>query len=121
MVSESPSACDNLKISMSLYEFNGKTFLANQPNSKPLLWSVRSYVEDVGGENKSLTLGESWERYPSRFGIHKRCRLHAGRKAGSDTHLAPGFTNVADSTPVGNLGAIPVSLRDSLTLQISRW
>src|SRR5450759_5020931 len=114
-------------------------FPPNQTNAKPGLSSVRSYVEDVGGGNESWTLGESWERYPSRSGIHYCCKFNAswkpgsdtrlaprfgyvanvtGRKAGSDTRLAPGFTTVANSTLVGNLGAIPVSLRDLAMLQM---
>src|SRR5450759_4024827 len=107
-------------------------FPPNQTNAKPGLSSVRSYVEDVGGENESWTLGESWERYPSRSGIHYCCKFNAswklgsdtrlaprfgyvanvtGRKPGTDTRLAPGFTTVANSMLVGNLGAIPVSLQ----------
>src|SRR5450759_3555630 len=83
--------------------------------------------------------GESWERYPSRSGIHYCCKFNAswkpgsdtrlaprfgyvanvtGRKAGTDTRLTPGFTTVANSTLVGNLGAIPVSLRDLAMLQM---
>src|SRR5450759_715634 len=107
-------------------------FPPNQTNAKPGLSSVRSYVEDVGGGNESWTLGESWERYPSRSGIHYCCKFNAswkpgsdtrlaprfgyvanvtGRKAGTDIRLAPGFTIVANSMLVGNLGAILVSLQ----------
>src|SRR5450759_4406201 len=73
-------------------------FPPNQTNAKPGLSSVRSYVEDVGGGNESWTLGESWERYPSRSGIHYCCKFNASWKPGSDTRLAPRFGYVANVT-----------------------
>src|SRR5450759_1775885 len=73
-------------------------FPPNQTNAKPGLSSVRSYVEDVGGGNESWTLGESWERYPSRSGIHYCCKFNASWKPGSDTRLALRFGYVANVT-----------------------
>ena len=76
----------------------------------PVSLQIYAYVANVTGRKPGTDT-----RLAPRFGYIANV---TGRKPGSDTHLAPGFTTLANATRVGNLGWIPVSLRDLSILQM---